>query len=359
MSTTDNAAAKSPSEIQEKHQHHEFALDTIKRLDIARAGNGNNEELSLDQLEMIQELYDRMSLLRKGLHPHDRDFLDHETCRRYLVARSWSLKKAEEQLASTLHWRVHEDPAGKEFWQSSKSLKDPLALSMRIVGLDKGGRPIGYTCFREAHDRFDADDNLEHTQLIMEAFSKVIRMRRHKGYNQRADSRQCVWVVDFDGFSFRDQNPKTAVVTARLLQHHPEMLYTIILLNPPFIFNALWQFISPYLDARVRNKIMFVKGIDAAELLRERLGQEAAEWIAMETKDNKEKQADAKRGNPKRYWIPPTEKGQHDARGMATYVHSDLYIKTPGDAYEERKANIEHHVAVTPRVVRTLYKGRF
>ena len=262
-------------------------------------------------------------------------------------------------MVSTLKWRANEDPAGRELWQATKCLKDSLALSMRIVGWDSHGRPIGYTCFREAHDRFDADDNLEHLELIMEATSKLLLARRKRGYNKTAESRQCVWVVDFDGFGLRDQNPRTALLTAKLLQHHPEMLCMIVLIDPPFIFNAIWPLVAPLLDARVRNKIMFVKGKDAAELLQTRLGSEAATWIAMETKDNRDKIADANQGNPKRYWIPPTEKGQHDARGLASYVQSDLYIKTPGDAYEERKANVERHVAVKPCAAQSLYSGSF
>ena len=332
-----------------------------EKLGIARAGNGNDGELSEEQLDLIKELYNRVvPRYSSGLSPHDRDFCDHETCRRYLVARSWSLTKAEEQLVSTLKWRASANPAGKEFWQSSKCLQNPLALCMRVVGWDLQGRPIGYTCFREAHDRFDPDANMEHIELILEATAHVISARRKLGHNKTADSRQAVWIVDFSGFALRDQNPRTALMTAKLLQHHPEMLSMIVLIDPPTIFNALWRMVAPLLDARVRNKIMFVKVKDSADLLKERLGLEAAQWVAMETKDNHDKFAEVKKGKPpKRYWIPPPEKWQHDARGMASYVQSDLYIKTPGDAYEERKANIEHHIAIKPCAAQSLYSGSF
>ena len=120
-----------------------------------------------------------------------------------------------------------------------------------------------------------------------------------------------------------------------MLQHYPEMLNLVVLVDAPMLFNGLWKLAAPLLDDRVRRKIMFVKGKQADVLLRERLGQEAAEWIARETKDSNDQKK--QKGNLKRYWIAPKHPGQHDARGVASYVNSEYYIKTPGDAFEEAR----------------------
>jgi CRAL/TRIO domain len=305
---------------------------------IARLGNGHGKELSKEQFDLIHALHARVTSYREDLPPYDADFCDLETCRRYLVARQWNLANAEAQLVATLTWRKEVDPRGTESWQSPKALKNPLALNMRIVGCDRDGRPISYTRFSEAHDRWDVDSNMAHIQILLESCSTILQKRRKNGYNQTADTRQGVWVVDFDGFGLRDQNPRSAILTAQLLQHYPEMLHMVVCVDAPIIFNGLWKLLSPLLDDRVRSKVMFVQGRSAEQFLQERLGKEAAKWIAHETMDSNEKKADGKRGNPKRYWIaPPEGSGEHDPRGLASYVNSEYYCKTPGDAYEEAR----------------------
>ncbi|CAB9516673.1 SEC14-like protein 5 [Seminavis robusta] len=349
----------------------------VEKCDIALNGNGLDAPLSKDQLFLIQELHERVTPYREALSPLDAEFCDLETCRRYLVARQWSLEKAQEQLVSTLQWRATTNPRKTELWQSPKCLNNPLALNMRVVGYDADGRPIGYTRFSEAHDRWDADANIEHVLLLLEASCNFLRQRRKNGLNQTADSRHCVWVADFDGFGFRDSDPKSAILVAQLLQHYPEMLHCVVLIDAPMIFNGLWKLVSPLLDERVRSKVMFVKGKHAADLLEERLGTEAATWLADETKDSHEKRAQAKQGNPKKYWIaPPVGSGEHNPRGAPSYVDSLYYIKTPGDAFEEAKrqpnavqenANARQLVNGTndnlPRTnpcrVKTLYAGVF
>jgi hypothetical protein len=313
----------------------------LDRYDIAYQGNGQDEELSKEQLQLIQQLYERVACYRQALASHDQDFCDHELCRRYLVARQWDLGKAEDQLVSTLMWRAEEQPGKLELWQNPKAFANPLCVNLRVVGLDKEGRPICYTCFAEAHDRWDAEANTLYVFTVLEACQRILRQRRGKGLNKTATSRQCVFVIDFDGFGLRDQNPRSAILTAKLLKHFPEFLNFVALIDAPVLFNGVFRLISPLLDERVRSKIMFVKGKDADKFLQARLGAEAAKWIANETIDNKEKRAQARKGNPKKYWIAPQDPAEHDPRGIASYVRSDMYIKTPGDAFEEKRLKVD------------------
>lgn len=184
-----------------------------------------------------------------------------------------------------------------EFWQCPKPLENPHALSMRVVECDKQGRPIYYTAFAEAMDRWDVDKNALHLTLLMEASLKLLRQRRARGLNRTAVSRQWVWCIDFDGFSaIQDQNPKSTIVCSRLMQHYPEMLHLAVLVDAPVLFGGAYRLISPILDDRVKSKIMFVKGHkNAQEILQTRLGTEASAWISNETKDNKEKRPGQKK----------------------------------------------------------------
>lgn len=306
--------------------------------DIATFGNGHNEDLSEEQLIMIEELYERTLQLRKELiaeHASESQVWDHEACRRYLVAREWNLEKAEAQLASTLEWRKTEDHPSMEFWQSPKALENPHSLNMRVVGFDIKERPIVYTCFAEAHDRWDNEANIRHLTLLMDSCDGFIHQRRSKGLNRTASSRQTVYVVDFDGFGLRDQDPRMSVMTAKLLEYYPETMGLAVFIDAPTVFYGLFRLVKPLLDERVRSKIIFVNKKDCKESLSESLGDEAAEWIVKEMQDNKERRPDAKKGNPKQYWKQMSD--DHDPRGMTSYVNSEFYIKTPGDAHEERK----------------------
>lgn len=350
----------------------EDLVDILVKNGISLKGNGQDQELSRSELGLINELYDRVAPYREALPEYDHDWCDKECVRRYLVARSWSLEKAEAQLVDTLQWRAKEQPAAKEFWQVTKASANPWALAMRIVGWDLGGRPVGYSRFSESNDRWDSELSLEHIMLLMEASGQLIRRRQQRGLNQTADTRQITWVIDFDGFGFRDQNPRTALMTAALLQHYPEMLHMVVLVDAPMVFNALWRLVAPLLDDRVRSKILFVKGKQADSLLRERLGAEAAQWVANETKDSAE-QKRVKGIHQKKYWIPPKKEGQHDSRGFPSYLKSDLYIKTPGDGYEEARQGKaspkplvkpqdieEETLPITkPCFTKTIYSGTF
>lgn len=329
----DSSGEETEAETVASGSSEDLLVDVLVKNGISLKGNGQDQELSRSEYGLIRELHDRVQPHRDALSD---DWCDLECARRYLVARSWSLEKAEAQLTDTLQWRAREQPSSKEFWQVTKASANPWALAMRIVGWDVDGRPVGYSRFSESNDRWDSEKSLEHIMLLMEAGGNLIRQRQRMGLNRTADTRQITWVIDFDGFGFRDQNPRTAVMTAALLQHYPEILHMVVLVDAPRVFNALWRLVAPLLDDRVRSKILFVKGKQADELLRERLGTEAAQWVANETKDSAE-QKRVKGIHKKKYWIPPAKEGQHDSRGFPSYVQSPLYIKTPGEGYEEAR----------------------
>lgn len=269
--------------------------------------------------------------------PSDSDFCDHETCRRYLIANNWNPKKALGQLSATLEWRIAENPGKLEFWQSPKALENPNSLSMRVIGMDKEGRPICYTCFAEALDRWDNDANMVHMTALMESCAKLLKQRRAAGLNRTAASRQWVWVIDFFGFGWKDQSPNAAIITAKLMAHYPEMLHMAVLVNSPMLFRGVWSILQPMLETRTKEKVVFLKGEKAKETLERRLGQECTEWLMNEGEDNKAKHPMKKKGDPKKYWVAPSDPKAHDPRGPKSYLESPYYIKTPGDAFLERQ----------------------
>lgn len=269
-------------------------------------------------------------------------FRDLDTCRRYLIARNWKLSKAQNQLEATLRYKLQKlnDPNRPiHFWQSPLAMNNPWAVAMRIIGWDTAGRPICYTCFAESHDRWNAVANTQHMELLMEATTHLLRQRRADGLNRTATSRQWIWVIDFQGYGLRDQNPQSGILTSKLLQHYPEMLYLGVFLNAPWVFRGVYKILRPLLDASVQQKVLFVTGTRDEQwqtVLTDRLGADAARWIVDETADN-ERQRTNGGGQPKKYWVPAASSSAHDSRGMASYIQSPYYVKTPGEAYEEQK----------------------
>jgi hypothetical protein len=124
--------------------------DAYLKYDIALLGNGNNEPINQKQLDLIYKLYDWAVTVTTTTTTHEKsnndnidsidnnndDWCDHETCRRYLVARDWNFNAAKVQLKSALEWRYRNSKKTKhifemEFWQSPKPLKKSTCIKFK------------------------------------------------------------------------------------------------------------------------------------------------------------------------------------------------------------------------------------
>jgi hypothetical protein len=304
---------------------------------VARKGNGNHNDLTPEQLnqciELKNQLLQEIGKEWKQQQVYDQfiTFLDEETCRRFLVARTWNMKKAKTQLKSALQWRLKEKPWNKLFKDSPGCLNNPFALSMRIVSLDCDKRPVVYACFGHAPSRWNADFILQHLISLMESGYSIITKQFRCGEVENASSNQWIWIIDFHGFTLWDQNPRSSSLVAQLMTNFPEMLNLCVLIDAPNVFNVIWSAISPLLDDRVRKKASFVSGKNLITKLEPRVGQETTEWILQEMKQVRQFSCP-----PRKYWIPTPE---HDPRGTKTYVNSKYYVETPGEAYEKKQLN--------------------
>jgi len=140
----------------------------------------------------------------------------------------------------------------------------------------------------------------------MEAAKELINKEFKSGKVTQASGMQWVWVIDFLGFSFRDQNPFAAVFVARVMAHYPEFMHCTVLVDAP---------------KSMEDKLV------------KRLGERMVKWLLAEMA------AVRQPGQEKRkYWLVPGP-GEHDSRGDAKYVEDkELYVETPGDAWEKRQS---------------------
>jgi hypothetical protein len=79
-----------------------------------------------------------------------------------------------------------------------------------------------YTCFSQAHDRFDPISNANHLIEALEC-AQAIMGKMDPTSNP---SGKWVWFMDFHGYSLGDNNPRTTMLTVDLLNYYPERLGT-------------------------------------------------------------------------------------------------------------------------------------
>ena len=195
---------------------------------LPRLANGEGEELSLEQLQTVSELY--KFLAQVDCVRGARYRVDYESCRRFLVDKDWDRRAAQLQMTKMLRWRCKEDENLVRFQCSpvclSKCirvvnrserhnlfciLENPYALNLRCVGLDKELRPCIYSCFSQSNDRHAISNNMIHLRALLDECATLLMKLRRRYPQCKAAQQQIVWIIDFHGFGVKDQNPKTAV----------------------------------------------------------------------------------------------------------------------------------------------------
>ena len=97
------------------------------------------------------------------------------------------------------------------------------------------------------------------------------------------------------------------------------MLYTAVLVEAPTLFQMTFRALDKVLDARVKAKINFATAKTMEKKMGERLGTEMCTWLSAEVRDNRVKRS---KKAPKQYWV--CKKGEHDGRGVPSYVGSKV-----------------------------------
>lgn len=179
--------------------------------------------------------------------------IDDACCRRYLRAREWDLAKATKMLEETVAWR-------KDFGVASlvedkfPTLELECATGKTYVspGVDRAGRTT--VIMRSRHENtHDHDGNVANLVYHLERAVKKTTAGPEEKWNL---------MIDFEGYSLRNAPPmKTSKATLKAVQdYYPERLHKAYLVDAPWIFNAFFKLISPFIDPVTKAKIVFVKG---------------------------------------------------------------------------------------------------
>ncbi len=247
---------------------------------------------------------------------------DDTTLLRFLRARDHEPGPALSLLLRTLQWRETEQPRSV---RCPKCADNPLSHNMRVIGFDKLGRPVLYTCFSQAHDRWEPTANVKHLIATMEHTQALINER---GLDMNP-SGKWVWFVDFDGYSWADNNPQTTLLCAQMLHYYPERLGQCVLFGAPWLFGSIWRLVRPLLNEVTASKVLFLAGsADSpsqwSPALEEHWPTNLVQWTVAEMQENRLQMSPVKE-----YWSTVRSDGSaksHDSRAEKSFVQSPWFV---------------------------------
>ena len=180
--------------------------------------------------------------------------LNDNTFMRYLRARNFNIEKAKKMLTGTIAWR-------KSFglsemipkWEQIVTIENKSGKSY-VRGFDKEGHAILY--LRPKNQSGTIHNHDASLKNLVYNLEKTIACMDSKGKQEKL-----TLIIDYYGYSMRNSPPmKTSIDTLKIIQdHYPERLFRAYIVRQPWIFNAFWTAITPFLDHVTKAKIVMVK----------------------------------------------------------------------------------------------------
>ncbi|KAJ3020731.1 UNVERIFIED_CONTAM: hypothetical protein HDU68_009995 [Siphonaria sp. JEL0065] len=219
--------------------------------------------LSNDQIEMIKDfrsihLPAVMATLTGISCADEVEFTNDECLLRYLKATKWNLDHSVKRLQDTLQWRREYRPTESE----TSPLKSHAALGGQYYsGFDKKGRPILILISRLGGSVKDYETSIRFSIYTIE---KGIRLMP-KGVTQL-----CV-LVDYSGMSVFNTGYPVSVMSkfmTMLSRHYPELLGTLVVVNPSWYMPIALGLLGPFLDPVTKAKMHFASPEDNSTVIK-------------------------------------------------------------------------------------------
>ena len=177
-------------------------------------------------------------------------------CRlRYLRARGWDLDKAFALFAATVEWRAEYQPwVGSNRMERTLLQREAGSQKMYLAGRDRSGRPI--VVMRPARDNTGDEDAEWKVRYLVWITEKAVEMMRAE-----VGVEKMVWIVEMSGMKVAMTHSMsiTKECINVMQSHYVERLGKAFFVNAPWLFNALWRVISPFLDPVTKAKVSFIK----------------------------------------------------------------------------------------------------
>ncbi|KAJ7285060.1 CRAL-TRIO domain-containing protein, partial [Mycena rebaudengoi] len=184
------------------------------------------------------------TLSEKLLVDVEKMWLSYECILRYLRASKWKVSTAIQRLEATLKWR-------REYGVYdvvTADLVEPEAVTGKQIqlGFDVSGQPALYLI----PSRQNTTEGTRQIQFTVWMLERTIEMMPPG-------------VESLDlliNYADKAKNPSFSVsrsVLSILQDHYPERLGLALILNVPFLLNAFFKLITPFVDPITRNKMKF------------------------------------------------------------------------------------------------------
>jgi len=202
------------------------------------------------------------------LTKREQDYFNQAQLYCHLRARQWNLQKSLDMIRETLRWRREAKP-----WTISC---DDVEHHFRTGknyhrGWTKDHRPC--VVMRVRLDQPGDDEGKIKTMLYqMERSMRLIKARKKSTDDWKANVpatlldtppyEQVAWIFDCRRFAKKDFNLTLSKELARVLDHYPEKLGVVFLVDTPLLFRTFWKVAKGMVDEKTQRKVVFVTGED-------------------------------------------------------------------------------------------------
>lgn len=187
--------------------------------------------------------------------------LDRGRMQRFLRARGGDVQAAAAMLRADIEWRAqHQIPPPLSAFAPRLAQRKGY-----FIGVAKSGMPVAVVNIGRHSNTEPVDENIAFSIYMLELAIQAMR-----------DGVEKVMVlIDFDGFGMRCIDYPFLRRAIEILQNnYPERLGLVCLMEAPFVCQAAWRVIRPWLDEETRDKIKFLSGSDGRRALLELIDAE-------------------------------------------------------------------------------------
>lgn len=210
-------------------------------------------KLTADQEEKYTKVYEHFTKAGYALPGEEKSefteeeefWLSYECMLRYLRATKWDVQKAIERLESTLKWR-------REFgvYTHTPEYLEPEFLTGKqlLFGYDSQNRPALYM-FPSRQNTETSDRQIHQVVWTLERAADLMG----------PGTETLALMIDYGEKGGKSGPPfSTSLKVLNILQdHYPERLGRAFVINVPFLLNAFYKMITPFMDPVTREKLKF------------------------------------------------------------------------------------------------------
>lgn len=218
--------------------------------------------------EFLQRVGDDtiQSLIRtKEIKKNDQSMLD-LFARRYIKAEKYSVEKAVARARAHAAWRESALPHGVVL---EEEIEEQLAHNkVFLVTTSRDQRPV---LIVRVKNHIPGGD----IKVLSRFVIYCLECATYKADDHDNPDGKILALFDFRGIGFSNLDAKGLREAFDVLStNFPERVRKIYMLDSPLIFDALWRIVRPFIDPVSRDKVEFISGERAKQVLHETIGEE-------------------------------------------------------------------------------------